>query len=62
MAELSQGGYVSGPLHSGLTYAVIPDECILSADDVKAGRWVCSRPGHPTATSDCREDGPMSHG
>jgi hypothetical protein len=49
--QYNNGGYIPG----GTTSVVLhPDECFLSAEDVLARRWRCSRPGHPTETSDCR--------
>lgn len=53
-ARYGNGGYIPGSLVS--TY-ISPDECIIRAADVKVMRLRCSRPGHPTATSDCGKPG-----
>lgn len=39
-----------------ITY-ISPDECIIRAADAQVMRLRCSRPGHPTATSDCGRPG-----
>jgi hypothetical protein len=48
----AQGGYIPG---NPVRVQLHPDECLIAAKDVYAGRLVCSRAGHPTATSDCRD-------
>ena len=60
MAEYAQGGYVGNGTpwlrqDCGAVGFIHRDECLISTEDVKVGRWVCSRPGHPTETSDCRK-------
>jgi hypothetical protein len=50
-ATYNNGGYIPGsavppvPLH--------PDDCLISSEEVRSLRLRCSRPGHPTETSDC---------
>jgi hypothetical protein len=46
----NDGGYIEG---SSVPIRIHPDECLISLEDVRAGRLRCSRIGHPTATSDC---------
>lgn len=51
----AMGGYITGPgrvLSEGVL-PVHPDECFIAACHVRAGEPLCTRPGHPTATSDC---------
>lgn len=52
----------SGFLKPGLTIVKVdPDECVIRGADVKAGRMVCGRRDHPTATSDCATTGRIRH-
>jgi hypothetical protein len=50
MTEYNNGGFIAG---EPVLVRIDPDECLIRAEDVKAGRIRCGRAGHPTATSDC---------
>lgn len=46
MTEYAQGGYITGPASDCTPVFLHPDECYMSAHNVRARRWVCSRPDH----------------
>lgn len=52
--EYASGGYIEG---SPVPIVISPDECFISYANVKAGRYACDRPGHPTPSSACRTRG-----
>lgn len=52
--DYADGGYIlGGPILTRLG----PDECLIRMTDAAAWRLRCSRPDHPTATSDCGKPG-----
>lgn len=48
--RFASGGYIGG---SPVPIAIHPDECFITGADVRAGRLVCFRAGHPTPTTAC---------